>query len=132
MSEATVEATRELIDAFNSRNVEALAALFAPEAEIIPIRAAVEDVSYSGPDLATKWIAAIDEAWDHLTAEPGEIRDLGDRVLGIGRVHGRGRASGAEIDVEAVFIARFDGERITHLRLSTDVSGTLEAAGLSE
>lgn len=130
MSEANVEAMRELIDAFNSRNMEAIATLFAPEAEIVPIRAAVEDISYSGPNVAAKWIAAVDEAWDHLTVEPGEIVDAGDRAVGTGRVRGRGRASGAEIDVEAVCIARFDAGRITHLRISTDVRKTLEASGL--
>jgi hypothetical protein len=39
------------------------------------------------------------EAWAEFTALADEVHDLGDRVLWVGRLQGRGLASGAPVDV---------------------------------
>jgi ketosteroid isomerase-like protein len=132
MSEENVESTRAVIEAFNRRDVEALKALLITDAEIVPIRAAMEGTVYRGPDAAEQWFAAIDESWEELHVEIEEARDGGDRVLGLGRIRGRGRESGAPIDVEAASVAYFRDGLITTLHNYTNRADAFEAAGLSE
>ncbi|MGI9019755.1 MAG: nuclear transport factor 2 family protein [Solirubrobacterales bacterium] len=126
------EIVRKLIEAFNRRDAEALQALLAPDAEIVPMRAALEDTVYRGPDAASQWYAALDQSWEGLTVEVEEIRDVAQGVLAIGRIRGRGRESGAGIDVEAASLVRFRDGLVTRLRTYSDVAQALEAAGLSE
>ena len=132
MSQENVESMRGVIDAFNRRDVEALSALLAPDVEIVPIRAALEDIAYRGPDAASQWFAAVDEAWENLTVEHQEMRDAGGVVLARGRVRSHGRGSGAAIDVEGTAVAWFRDGLIQTMRIFTDRDRALEAAGLSE
>ena len=133
MSRERRETLGLVVDAFNRRDVEGLAALLANDAEIVPTRAALEaTTAYRGPTAAAQWYAAVDESWDELVVEIDELRERGDRVLGFGRIRGRGRQSGAAIDVEAAAVARFRDGLITNLRIYTSRTEALEAAGLSE
>jgi ketosteroid isomerase-like protein len=132
MSEENVESMRAVIDAFNRRGVEALTALLAAEAEIVPIRAALEDTVYHGPDAVAEWYGAVDESWEELMVEFEGARDGGDLVVGLGRLRGRGRESGAPIDIEAASVAHFRDGLITKLQFFTNRAEALEAAGLSE
>jgi ketosteroid isomerase-like protein len=131
MSEENVEVVRGVIDAFNRRDVEPLEALLAPDAEIVPIRAALEGTVYRGPGAAKQWYAAVDDSWESLTVEVEEMRDGGDWVLSLARVRGYGRGSGVPIDVEAASLVRFRHGIITSLRVFTSRAEALEAAGLS-
>jgi ketosteroid isomerase-like protein len=132
MSEENIESMTAVIEAFNRRDVEALKALLITDAEIVPIRAAMEGTVYRGPDAVEQWFAAIDESWEELRVEIEEARDAGDRVLGLGRIRGRGRESGAPIDVEAASVAYFRDGLITTLHNYTNRADAFEAAGLSE
>jgi ketosteroid isomerase-like protein len=132
MSRENVESMRAVVEAFNRRDIEALKALLVADAEIVPIRAAMEGTVYRGPDAAEQWFAAVDESWEELHVEVEEARDCGDRVLGLGRIHGRGRASGAPIDVESASVAYFgDDGLITTIHNYTNRDEALKAAGLS-
>jgi ketosteroid isomerase-like protein len=130
MPEENVEKALELVDRFNERDVEAIQALFTRDVEIVPTRAALEGTRYSGPTAAAQWLAAVDEAWMSITVEMDEARDLGDRVLGLGRIHGRGRASGARIDVESAALVEFRDGLIARFRIYTDVRAALADAEL--
>jgi ketosteroid isomerase-like protein len=72
------------------------------------------------------------ENWEELQATAEEFRDLGDRVLVLGRHKGRGKASGAQVDQPYASILDFRGERIWRLRAYLDRAEGLRAAGLSE
>ena len=132
MSQENVETLNALIDAFTRRDSEALQALLAPDAQIVPIRAALEDVVHSGPNAAAQWLAGLDESWEGLRADVRDYRDAGDRVVALGRIYGRGRASGADIDVAAASVAEFREGLVTRLRMYTSPREALEAAGLRE
>jgi ketosteroid isomerase-like protein len=117
MSSKNVESMRAVAEAFNRRDVEGLERLLADDVEIVPIRAAVEaGTVYLGPDAVAQWYAAVDASWDELRAEVEDLRDGGDRVLASGRIRGRGRESGAVIDVEAASVAHFRNGLITRLQ----------------
>ncbi len=132
MSQENVESMRAAVDAGNRRDVEALTALLAKDAEIVPMRAALDGTVHRGPDAVAQWYAALDESWEGMEAEIESVRDLGDRVLALGRFRARGRESGAVLDVEAWSVAHFHNGLITRLQNFTDRADALEAAGLSE
>ena len=51
-----------------------------------------------------QWMAESDAAFEELRPLENEYRDLGDRVLALGRFHARGRESGLEIDSPIAWI----------------------------
>ena len=54
MSQENVQIVYTAMDAFNRQDPEAFAAVFAPEAEIVPLRAAVEGTTYTGRECADR------------------------------------------------------------------------------
>jgi len=52
-----------MFDAFNRGDVEGFAAALTEDATIVPLRAALEDTVYQGPDAARDFWADAMEAW---------------------------------------------------------------------
>jgi len=78
-----------------------------------------------------------DEALSMYQLEVSEIRDLGDRVLAIGRIRARGRESGAEIESPFYVLTESKGTkgkdtRATRITTYLDLKEALEAVGLRE
>jgi ketosteroid isomerase-like protein len=132
MAQENVEVVRTAMEAFNRRDGEGFGAVLARDAEIIPVRAALEGTVYRGPDAAAQYCAAVDESWEDLRWEVEEIRDGGGWVLALGRIRGGGRGSGAAIDVSAAWVARFREGLVTSFHTYTNRLEALEALGLSE
>lgn len=132
MSQANVETVRAALGAFNRRDGEEFGALLATDAEIVPMRAALEATVYRGPEAAAQYCAAVDESWQDLRWEVEEIRTGAGWVLALGRIRGRGRLSGAGIDVEAAWVVHLRGGLITSFRTCTDRAEALRSVGLRE
>jgi ketosteroid isomerase-like protein len=132
MSQENVEIVRAAMEAFNRRDGEKFNALLASDAEIVPVRAALEGTVYRGPDAASQYCAAVDESWENLAWEVEEIRDGGGWVLALGHIRGRGRGSGAALDVKAAWVARFREGLVTNFHTYTDRAAALEAVGFRE
>jgi ketosteroid isomerase-like protein len=132
MSQENVEIVRAAIDAFNRRDGETFDALLATNAEIIPVRAALEGTVYRGADAATQYCAAVEASWENLSWEVDEIKNGADWVLALGRIRGRGRGSGATIDTRGAWLARFHDGLVTHFRTYPDRSDALKAVDLAE
>jgi ketosteroid isomerase-like protein len=82
MSEENVEAMRRAIDAFNRGDGESFDGFLADDAEIVPVRAALEGTVYRGADAATQYCAAVDASWENLAWEVEEIREGASCELG--------------------------------------------------
>ncbi len=132
MSQENVAVVRAAMEAFNRRDGEGFGALLAGDVEIVPVRAALEGTSYRGPDAAPQYCAAVDQTWEHLRWEIEEFREGGSWVLALGRIRGRGRDSGAEIDARAGWVAVFRDGLITNFHTYADRAEALEAVGLPE
>jgi ketosteroid isomerase-like protein len=131
MSLANVEVMRAAIAAFNRRDGEGFGAFLANDAEIVPVRAALEGIVYRGRTAATQYCAAVENSWENLTWEVEEIRDGDDWVLALGRIQGRGRGSGAAVDAKGAWLARFKDGLVTNFRTYPDRREALEAVGLA-
>jgi uncharacterized protein len=87
------------VDAYNRRDPEAFVSRCEPDCDWYPfLRSRVEgETGYRGHDGIREWFRDIDSMFSEMRAEVRDIRDLGDRVLGLGTLRGRGRESGAEV-----------------------------------
>jgi ketosteroid isomerase-like protein len=132
MSRENVETLRAAMEAFNRRDGEGFGAMFAADVEIVPVRAALEGTVYRGRDAAAQYCGAVDESWENLRWEVEEIQDGGDWVLALGRIEGRGRDSGAAIEVRAGWVARFREGLVKSFHTHPNRADALKDVGLSE
>ena len=132
MSAGHVERVRAALEAFNRRDGAAFDALLASDAEIVPVRAAVERVSYQGADAGSQYCAAVDERWENARWEVEDIRYDGDWVLALGHIRGRGRDSGAAFDARAGWVAHLDEGLIARFQTFSDREQALKAVGLED
>ena len=129
--ESKIEIAQRATEAFGRRDLDALGELLAPDCEIVPLRADVDQTVFRGPDALPKWLAAADEAWESMTPETESMREGPDWVLGFGRLRARGRESGAELDVPAAGVYRFRDGLITAIRIYTNRADALADLGLA-
>src|SRR3954464_13236363 len=120
MTQENVRAMRAAIEAFNRRDGEAFGALMAADAEIVPVRAALEGTTFTGPDAAAQYCVAVEESWEDLRWDVDEIRDGGAWVLAVGHIRGGGRGSGAGIDARAGWVGHFRDSLITRFQTFAD------------
>jgi ketosteroid isomerase-like protein len=133
MSEENIEVVRQLIRAFNGRDLANMTELFAPRIEWKPGGpAAVEQAVYRGRDEVSSAFAATWETWELFHLEESEIRDLEELIVWLGRARLRGGASHVEFDQEfAVHLLVRDGD-VVRIEGFLTWQQALDAAGLSE
>src|ERR1700751_3129718 len=112
MSQANVEMARRANDAFNRRDVDAFMEWATSDIEFTAAMiGTVARGSFRGREGIEALFADIRDTWDEHRMVIEEIRDLGERVLGLGRLEGRGKASGVSVDVPYAIISDFrDGK----------------------
>ncbi len=135
MSEENVEIVKRGVDAYNRRDVEALLEVLDPEVEwhpgvLIPFEG--EARVYRGHEGVREMVDDVFEALAEIYTEYSEIRDLGDRVVAIGRLRTRGRESGAEIESAFGSVTDVRNGKAIRVRTYLDPKEALEAAGLRE
>ena len=85
-----VDVAKRVIDAYNRRDVDGLfAELATPDFEWYPgIVRALDGSGYRGREGAERFVLDTNENWAELQIIAEEFRDLGDRVLVLGRMKG--------------------------------------------
>src|SRR5262245_1282129 len=138
MSEENVEAVRNWVAAINAADSDRLIELADPEVDYLPYLAALagESGAYRGHHGLRQYVRDLAEAWSSYEVEIHDLEDLGDHVLMQGRLRGKGRSSGLDVDAEMAWLHTFrsgSGEgRYLRLRFFASRDDALEAAGLSE
>jgi uncharacterized protein len=135
MSQENVDAVKRGLDAFNCRDLDRLLEELDPDVEwhsAFPVLLGGRRTVFRGHQGVRELIEQEDKVWAEYQVEVSEIRDLGDRVLGIGRVRSQGIESGIELDSPwCVLVDIRDGKGI-RIRTYLDSEAALEAAGLRE
>ncbi len=135
MSQENLDAFRRATDAFNRRDFDAWIAEVGPDVEwhsALPVLLTTGGGVYRGHEGLREMLRELDDALDELTVEYSEVRDLGDRVLGIGRLHTRGSLSGAATESPFATLSDFEDGKSTRVRTYLDPKDALEAADLTE
>lgn len=90
---------RRAVAAYNRRDLDAFVGEFDPEVEwhsLVQATFGGEQSVYRRHLGLREGLREMDEALGDLHIEYSEIRDLGERIVVLGRARGRGRLSGAE------------------------------------
>ena len=135
MSQENVEIVRRVSDAYNRRDVGAMLDELHPEIEWHPwlqIQLGGGATVYRGHQAVRKGIRELEEAFSEIEAEQTEIRDLGERVVAIGRLRGRGNESGVITESAIAWIVEFKSGKVIRVREYLDPKKALEALGLRE
>ena len=74
----------------------------------------------------------LNEAFGEIHIEISEIRDLGDRLVAIGRTRTRGKASGAETETPWAFLAELRQGKGFRIQTYLDPDEALAAAELDD
>jgi ketosteroid isomerase-like protein len=135
MSQENVEIFKRGLDSWNRRDIDAFLEAFDPMVEIHPLNLAMfgrEGTAYRGHDGIRRFIRDVDEVLPGIQVQPLEIRDLGERIVANGRLHARGRTSGADVESPIGWLVEFREGRIIRMTDYLDPKQALEAAGLPE
>jgi len=134
MSQENVEVVLKMFTAFGRRDMERLLAACHPE---VTYRAATTQivgerpVTFVGMTASGGGGATWDDLYDDLHAEVLEVRNLGERVLVVFHIHGRGKGSGvARVEQLAQVATVRDGQVMEMRHFSRH--DALEAVGLRE
>jgi ketosteroid isomerase-like protein len=135
MSVQNVEVFKRVVDAYNRRDLDAILNEFDPAVEWHPLNQVMfgqESRVYRGHEDIRHFMREVDEAFDAVQLECLEIHDLGERLVVVGRLTARGKASGAETESPIAWVADFRDGKVIWLRDYLDPNDALGAAGLSE
>jgi thiamine-phosphate pyrophosphorylase len=117
--EAKLETVRRVLDLVNEGLPPAPGpehrALFTEDAEIVPVRAALESTSFG----LSEWFAEFAESWSRLAIHAEELRPVGPHVCLRATMELVGRESGAPVAVSGAAGIFFAGERIRRWRWAT-------------
>jgi ketosteroid isomerase-like protein len=136
MSQENVETFKRSTDVFNRGDIDAwLEEFIDPEIEwhiALPGLLTQAGTVYRGHEGVREMLREIAEVLDEMTAEYSEIHEVGDRVVGIGQIHTRGRASGVATDGPFALVGDYRNGKTIRVRTYRDPAEALEAAGLRE
>jgi ketosteroid isomerase-like protein len=133
MSQENVAIAKRVIDAYNRRALDLLGELVTSDFEFFPaMLREVEGTSYRGREGMAAYFEEAAETWEQTTVVAEEIYDLGDRVLALGRLFGRGRGSGVEVDMAQGFLSDFREGKMSRTRAYLSHDEALRAAGLAD
>ena len=131
MSGEDVAIVRRMYDAFRSGDAEGALDHFAPDVTVCtPTRP--DAVVGKGREALAQTIASWVESFDDWREEIEAIRDLGDHVLVEAKQIGRGKGSGAEVELRYALIYQIEDGKIGSMTFYDGVAQALEAVGLSE
>jgi ketosteroid isomerase-like protein len=133
MSQDNVEVVRAALDAFARGELEEMLSYIDPAGELhSAIVGGAEGSVYRGHEGLRSWYTDTFEAFEELRGEWSEFRDLGDRVLVLGRAKARGRGSGMELDSPMGWVFTMRDGKVVRAEGYLSRAETLEAAGLRE
>src|SRR5439155_19444730 len=113
MSQENVDRFVRGIEAFNRRDIPGVLRLMDPEI-VCDHRLADLQGKLVGPEAVAGWFTDLYEHFEAVEIDCPDLRDLGDRVLGLGIIRATGKGSGVETNLTFATVARFRNRRMTH------------------
>jgi ketosteroid isomerase-like protein len=135
MSRENLELFERGVAAYNERDVEALLDVLDPEVEWTPAvqqMFGAEPTVYRGHQEVREMLRELGETLSEIHVEFSDVRDPGDRVVAIGRIRTRGKASGVVTESPLGYVAEFKNGKATRLHTYLEPGEALKAAGLSD
>jgi ketosteroid isomerase-like protein len=133
VTDPNIDLARRAFEAFTKRNVEAVLEMVDPEVELVAPTAsfAGRRDPYRGLAGIRQYFDDVAHIWRQLEVVPHEFREVGDTVVALGRVYGRG-VDGLLVDSPAGWIWRMRDGKIVSGEVYTSREEALEAAGIGK
>lgn len=133
MSSPNIELATRALEAWNTNDIDLALTCTAAGAELFPvITGKLVGEPYRGHDGLRAWFRDYIDVFDEFHVTSDEMRDFGDRVLMVGRVHAKGHDSGVELDQPFAFCAWFRDGLSVCFKSYLDVDAAREAAEKGE
>ena len=129
MSQENLERLKRGYEAFAGGDVESALALLHPdiEVEVHTGRPDMERSLYRGYEGFLANIGELTDVFDDFTLEPTAFDDRGDRIMAAVRATGRGKLSGAGIEVRLFHVWTIENELATRLEVYSEREQALAA-----
>jgi ketosteroid isomerase-like protein len=132
MSEENVEIVRRALEAYDREGLDGYLRYLDPEIEWTTTDAWIERATYRGHAGVRRYLGTIEEEFENVRVEPVEVIDAGEQVVSSVRISGRGKGSGAPVELTLISVGWMRDGMAYRLRNYRDMAAALEAAGLSE
>ena len=133
MSRKNLDLARSCAQAWNERNWAAIPDLFDPDFEFDLSRNIFNPAVYHGHAGIEQWASAVEDVWDDFQGAFTELIDAGDTVVAGFTISGKGKESGAKVEMKLFSVWTFRDSKVVRIVGGyRDRSEALEAAGLSE
>jgi ketosteroid isomerase-like protein len=135
MSQENVEIVRAVHASINRGDLDGVLSRWHPEAEYrAAIQQAVEGEPgvFRGHDGIRRWWRDLQDHWEDVNTEVLEVRDLGERLVVVFVVRGRGKSSGVAIETPLAQVVTVRELKVIEARDYRSRQEALEAVGLSE
>ncbi len=130
MSE-NAEIVRRAYDCFNAGDVDGVLELCAPDFEFRDFPDLPGSGVFIGHDAFRGWWATLADAFEDLRFHVDEVIDAGDRIVVVNHATGRGRGSGAEVQMYFTNVWTLSGGKVVSAISYGDHAEALAAGGLS-
>ena len=132
MSQADLDVMRRWAETWNRTDLDAFAATFDDDAELITDPSWMEAGPFKGRAAIRAWFEGLKESWDEGDAVVlTELFEAGEQVVARVDWQVRGRTSGIDTALDATSVNIIKRGRILRQQWFFDYSKALEAAGLS-
>ena len=132
MASANVKLMRGFIEAVNTLDPEAIIPFCDPSIEYHSVNAAVGGGVYHGHDELRAYPKDIQDVWGEIRIEPEAFFDLGDDVLAFYLVRGRGKHSGADVEMPNAAVVRWRDGLMVSFKAYAHREDALSDLGVSE
>jgi ketosteroid isomerase-like protein len=133
MSRENVEIAEGAMDAFNRRDLGAFTQSMTSDIEWFPaLERGLDGGGYHGHEGVAAYFANLEATWEALRFRAEGYRDLGDQVLALGRMEGRGSRGGVPVDAPMGIVIDFRGPEISRARSFLDHGEALKAVWLEK
>ena len=132
MSQENVEIVKRVLDAFNRRDFVVASELTTGDYEFLSPMFDSQGSSIKGRESVAAYHRETFDTWEEYRLVADEYRDLGDSVLVLGCVEGRGKGSGVPVTAPWAAIYELRDGRLFRARPFLDHDEALRAADLTE
>jgi uncharacterized protein len=132
MSQENVEIVRRGYERFNDHDIDGFLQLCAPDFEFRDLPSLPGSGVFTGHDAARGWWAQLVDAFEDLRFDADDFIDAGDRVVVVNHATGRGRGSGADVEMHFSSVWTLNDGKVVKCIVYDDHDDALKAGGLWE
>jgi ketosteroid isomerase-like protein len=134
MSRTNVEIVERLLRMFSDQDIDGMIEAVDSEVEIDYSESDAPDASvYRGHAACRAFLQGRYEDWEHRSFDAVEIIDAPpNAVIALGRMRGKGRASGVDVEANSVTVWTLRHGKVSQIKLYRTRAEALRAVGLAE